>query len=164
MVKSTLTSAHLDARYLELELTESVLMQNTEQSIQLLRRLGKLGVRISIDDFGTGYASLNYLRYLPLHKLKIDCAFVREIATSRDDAAIVRAIVSLAHSLRLQVIAEGVETAEQLELLRALGCDQYQGFYCSAPMPAGGFNEMMLQRLEMQETMISPALCAAGVC
>jgi len=157
MVRAALASAALDARYLELELTESALIQNTEQSIRILRRLGKLGVRISIDDFGTGYASLNYLRYLPLHKLKIDCAFIREIATSRDDAAIVRAIVSLAHSLRLQVIAEGVETSEQLEFLRALGCDQYQGYYCSAPMPAEVFNEMMRRQLAMQDATVGSA-------
>jgi diguanylate cyclase (GGDEF)-like protein len=157
MVRAALANTHLDARYLELELTESTLMQDTEQSIQILRRLGKLGVRISIDDFGTGYASLNYLRYLPLHKLKIDCAFIREIVTSRDDAAIVRAIISLAHSLRLKVIAEGVETPEQLELLRQLGCDQYQGYYCSAPMPADVFNEMMQRQLEVEESRVGCA-------
>jgi len=158
IVRATLASADLAARYLELELTESTLMQDTEQSIRVLRRLGRLGVGISIDDFGTGYASLNYLRYLPLHKLKIDRAFIREVATSRDDAAIVRAIVSLAHSLRLKVIAEGVETPAQLEFLQALGCDQYQGYYCSAPIPADAFNEMMQRQLEMKDAMIDAAL------
>src|SRR6201999_1021934 len=107
----------------------SAVMQDAEESIRILCELNEMGVRISIDDFGTGYSSLSYLRRLPLDKLKIDSAFIREVATSRDDAEIVRAIVSLAHSLRLKVIAEGVETTDQLEFLRELGCDQYQGFH-----------------------------------
>jgi diguanylate cyclase (GGDEF)-like protein len=146
IVRAMLAEAGLDARYLELELTESTFMQDMEQSIRVLRELRKLGVGICIDDFGTGYASLNYLRYLPLHELKIDSAFIREVTTSRDDAAIVRAIVSLAHSLRLKVVAEGVETSAQLEFLRALGCDQYQGYHCSAPMTPEAFTEMAQHR------------------
>ncbi len=118
-------------------------MDDAEKSIEVLRELSQLGVRISVDDFGTGYSSLSYLRRLPLDKLKIDRAFIREVATSRDDAEIVRAIVSLAHSLRLKVIAEGVETADQLEFLNRLGCDQYQGFHFSAPVPSNVFVAMM---------------------
>src|SRR6185437_10412807 len=108
-------------------------------SIETLRQLSELGVRISVDDFGTGYSSLSYLRRLPLDRLKIDRAFIRDLATSRDDAAIVRAIVSLAHSLHLKVIAEGVETSDQLKFLHDLGCDQYQGYHFSAPVPNNVF-------------------------
>jgi diguanylate cyclase len=142
-VRGALSAAGLDAAYLELELTESAVMQDPESSIQVLRQLSGLGVRISVDDFGTGYSSLSYLRRLPLDKLKIDRSFIREVAASRDDAEIVRAIVSLAHSLHLKVIAEGVETADQLTFLRGLGCDQYQGFHCSPPVPADEFEKMM---------------------
>jgi diguanylate cyclase len=142
-VREALAAADLDPAYLELELTESAVMQDAESSIQVLRQLAGLGVRISVDDFGTGYSSLSYLRRLPLDKLKIDRSFIREVAASRDDAEIVRAIVSLAHSLHLKVIAEGVETAEQLTFLRELGCDQYQGFHCSPPVPADEFEKMM---------------------
>ena len=142
-VREALAAAGLDAGYLELELTESAVMQDPESSIQVLRQLSGLGVRISVDDFGTGYSSLSYLRRLPLDKLKIDRSFIREVAASRDDAEIVRAIVSLAHSLHLKVIAEGVETAEQLTFLRGLGCDQYQGFHCSPPVPADEFEKLM---------------------
>ena len=142
-VRDALSEAGLDPAYLELELTESAVMQDAESSIQVLRQLSGLGVRISVDDFGTGYSSLSYLRRLPLDKLKIDRSFIREVAASRDDAEIVRAIVSLAHSLHLKVIAEGVETEEQLDFLRGLGCDQYQGFHCSPPVPADEFEQMM---------------------
>ena len=143
LVRGALTAARLPAQYLELELTESAVMEDAEQSISVLRELSELGVRISVDDFGTGYSSLSYLRRLPLDKLKIDRAFIREVVTSRDDAEIVRAIVSLAHALRLQVIAEGVETPDQLEFLNSLGCDQYQGFHFSAPVPSNAFVAMM---------------------
>ena len=143
VVGAALRTASLEPRYLELELTESTVMHDAEQSIEILRELSILGVRISVDDFGTGYSSLAYLRRLPLDKLKIDRTFIREIATSRDDAAIVRAIVSLAHNLRIKVIAEGVETPDQLAYLREAGCDQYQGYHYSAPIPNDVFVAMM---------------------
>jgi diguanylate cyclase (GGDEF)-like protein len=143
VVRSALHAARLEPRYLELELTESAVMHDAEQSIEILRQLSALGVRISVDDFGTGYSSLSYLRRLPLDKLKIDRAFIRDVVTSRDDAAIVRAIVSLAHNLRLKVIAEGVETPDQLAFLRELGCDQYQGYHYSVPVPDTIFVEML---------------------
>jgi diguanylate cyclase (GGDEF)-like protein len=166
-VRGALAAARLEPRYLELELTESAVMQDAESSVQIMRRLSDLGLRISVDDFGTGYSSLSYLRRLPLDKLKIDRSFIREIVTSRDDAEIVRAIVSLAHSLHLKVIAEGVETEEQLAFLRSLACDQYQGYLCSPPLPAEQFAALLPHRVvdeskrvpaSLEDTMISRVL------
>jgi diguanylate cyclase len=157
-VRGALTAARLEPRYLELELTESAVMQDAESSVQIMRRLSDAGLRISVDDFGTGYSSLSYLRRLPLDKLKIDRSFIREIVTSRDDAEIVRAIVTLAHSLHLKVIAEGVETAEQLTFLRALGCDQYQGFYCSPPLPPAQFIDLLPRRTIDESKRVPPSL------
>jgi len=155
VVRSALNAARLEPRYLELELTESAVMHDAEQSIEILQQLSALGVRISVDDFGTGYSSLSYLRRLPLDKLKIDRAFIRDVVTSRDDAAIVRAIVSLAHNLRLKVIAEGVETPDQLAFLRELGCDQYQGYHYSVPVPDNVFVEML--REHQAKSLTPPA-------
>jgi diguanylate cyclase (GGDEF)-like protein len=155
-VRGALSAARLEPRYLELELTESAVMQDAETSVQIMRRLSDLGVRISVDDFGTGYSSLSYLRRLPLDKLKIDRSFIREIVTSRDDAQIVRAIVSLAHSLHLKVIAEGVETAEQLTFLRSLGCDQYQGYLCSPPLPPLEFVTLLPHNRSIDESKRVP--------
>jgi diguanylate cyclase (GGDEF)-like protein len=155
-VRGALSAAQLEPRYLELELTESAVMQDAESSVQIMRRLSDLGVRISVDDFGTGYSSLSYLRRLPLDKLKIDRSFIREIVTSRDDAQIVRAIVSLAHSLHLKVIAEGVESEEQLTFLRSLGCDQYQGYLCSPPLPPAEFLTLLPHHRPIDESKRVP--------
>jgi diguanylate cyclase (GGDEF)-like protein len=146
VVRSALTEAQLQPGYLELELTESAVMDDAEKSAATLQVLSTMGVHISIDDFGTGYSSLSYLRRFPLDKLKIDRSFVRDLLSNPDDASIVKAIISLAHNLRLRVVAEGVETAEQLSYLRELGCDQYQGFFCSPAVPAPAF-EALLQQL-----------------
>jgi predicted signal transduction protein with EAL and GGDEF domain len=136
-VRAALADFDLDPRYLEVELTETTVMGNAEGAVAILEDLSRMGVLVSIDDFGTGYSSMSYLRKLPIDKLKIDRSFVSDLATSSDAASIVKAIISLAHSLRLKVVAEGVETAAQLDQLRELGCDQYQGFYRSpAVLPA----------------------------
>jgi EAL domain-containing protein (putative c-di-GMP-specific phosphodiesterase class I) len=118
-------------------------MSDAEESIQLLEAISRMGVLVSVDDFGTGYSSMSYLRRFPIDKLKIDRCFIEHVTRRPEDASIVQAIISLAHSLRLKVIAEGVETAAQLRLLSDLGCDQYQGFYFSAALTASSFMELI---------------------
>jgi diguanylate cyclase (GGDEF)-like protein/PAS domain S-box-containing protein len=135
---------------LELELTESSLMSNAEETITVLQNLKKLGIQISIDDFGTGYSSLAYLKRFPIDKLKIDIAFVREVTSNPDDAAIVLAIINMAHSLKLQVIAEGVERDAQLAYLRRHGCDEMQGYYFSRPLPEDEFEVMLKEGRSLQ--------------
>ena len=142
-IQTVLAQTGLEPRYLEVEITESTVMRNPENSMRVLEQLNAIGVHTSIDDFGSTYASLRRLGRLPLNKLKIDCSSVSESVNSPADAAMVRAIVALAHSLRLQVIAEGVETAAQLDFLRSLGCDQYQGYLCSPAIDAGRFSEFV---------------------
>jgi EAL domain-containing protein (putative c-di-GMP-specific phosphodiesterase class I) len=124
-----------DPRCLCIEITESVLMDDVESAIATLRALRALGIRLWVDDFGTGYSSLAYLRRLPLDGLKIDQSFVAGLGREAEDTAIAAGIVSLAHTLGLVALAEGVETQEQLELLRELGCDFAQGYYWSRPRP-----------------------------
>lgn len=133
----------LDPRCLELELTESILMERTELTAPILQTLREKGIRVSVDDFGTGYSSLSYLRKLPLDALKIDQSFVSQLATAPEDTAIVSAIISMGRSLNLRVIAEGVETADELAFLRAHGCDEAQGYYFSHPVPAAEFVELL---------------------
>ena len=123
-------------KYLELELTESSIMQNAEFAADMLTRLKNMGINISIDDFGTGFSSLGSLKRLPIDALKVDQSFVRELTTDPDDASLVMAIITLAHNLRLKVVAEGVETEDQLRLLRLLRCDEIQGYFFSKPLPA----------------------------
>ena len=134
-IVSALDKANFDPQLLELEITESLLMQNPEIAVSLMRELGQLGIRFSVDDFGTGYSSLAYLKHLPIHWLKIDKSFVRDIPDNLNDVAIISAIISLASSLGIHVIAEGVETKKQLGCLQALGCDAAQGYYFSQPLP-----------------------------
>jgi diguanylate cyclase (GGDEF)-like protein/PAS domain S-box-containing protein len=140
-VAQAVNRAGIDPATLELELTESHLMQNIEEKAALLNRLGELGVGISIDDFGTGYSSLSYLKRLPVDSIKIDSSFVRDIEDDPNDEAIIKAILAMAHSLRLSVVAEGVETAAQFEALKALGCDEYQGFHESPALPPAEFEK-----------------------
>ncbi|HEX8171976.1 MAG TPA: EAL domain-containing protein [Thermoanaerobaculia bacterium] len=134
MVRSALADSGLPGAALELEITETTAMQNADVTVEVLRALRAIGVGISIDDFGMGYSSLNYLKRFPITAVKIDRAFVRDLATSEGDAAIVSAVIGMARSLRLRVVAEGVETAEQFAILRGKNCDEGQGFYFSRPV------------------------------
>ncbi len=143
MIRDALDEAGLEPRFLEVELTETTVMTDPEESIAILERLSKMGVLVSVDDFGTGYSSMSYLRRFPIDKLKIDRSFINEVMSRPDDASIVRAIVSLAHSLRLKVVAEGVESTAQLDFLRTIGCDQYQGFHFSKALPASQFEALV---------------------
>ena len=137
MVRSALVDHDLEPQYLEVELTETTVMDHADGSVAILEELSRMGVLVSIDDFGTGYSSMSYLRRFPIDKLKIDRSFIKDLTTHSDAASIVKAIISLGHSLQLKVVAEGVETAQQLEQLRELGCDQFQGFYRSAAVLPG---------------------------
>lgn len=135
-IADVLRETGLDASFLEIELTESAVMHDAKQFIAMLTELKSLGVHISLDDFGTGYSSLSYLKRFPVDRLKVDRSFVQDIATDEDDATIVRTIIALGHNLGLKVVAEGVETEEQLEFLRANGCDELQGYYFAEPVAA----------------------------
>ncbi len=145
LVERVLRDTRLSPGLLELEITESTLMGYAQDTLELLRRLRKLGVRLSIDDFGTGYSSLAYLKRFPINTVKIDRAFVGDVPHDPDDVAIVTGIIALAHSLRLEVIAEGVETHDQLVFLRERSCDQIQGFLLSEPVPAAVFEQTVLK-------------------
>ena len=142
-VARVLAETGLDAQWLELEITESVMATEVEKSFAMLTELRAMGVRISLDDFGTGYSSLSYLKRFPVDTLKIDQSFVRDIATDGNSAAIVRAIVSLGHNLNLNVLAEGIETAEQSALLRQNGCNEGQGYLISRPVPEKDFLRLL---------------------
>jgi EAL domain-containing protein (putative c-di-GMP-specific phosphodiesterase class I) len=131
----------LAPQYLELELTEGVLFSNSGKALAVLQELAGMGLPLSIDDFGAGYSSLSYLQDLPVCKLKIDRSFMRAMTVNPRDAAITAAVISMGHSLNLKVLAEGVETEEQMSFLRAHGCDEIQGFYFSQPLEADAFAE-----------------------
>lgn len=145
-VTEILRETGLEARYLEIELTESAVMHDAEQFIAMLSELNELGVQISLDDFGAGYSSLSYLKRLAVDRLKVDRSFVQDIATDADDATIVRTIIALGHNLGLKVVAEGVETAEQLEFLRVNQCDEWQGYYFAKPVPGAEFERVTLRK------------------
>ncbi len=142
----------LDPELLELEITEGTVMHNAEKSIETLSRLRDMGVNLSIDDFGTGYSSLSYLKRFPINIVKIDQSFVRDITIDPDDAAIACSIIALAHSMKLRVIAEGVETKGQLGFLKANQCDQMQGYYFSRPLPVMELERILSDGKCLQES------------
>jgi EAL domain-containing protein (putative c-di-GMP-specific phosphodiesterase class I) len=134
LVRRVLQECGLQPQYLELELTETLLLSGADLTLPLLREFKAMGVQLAIDDFGTGYSSLSYLRHFPVTRLKIDRSFIKTVASNSDDAAITAAIISMGKSLNLKVIAEGVETEEQMAFLRSHKCDEIQGFYYSRPV------------------------------
>jgi EAL domain-containing protein (putative c-di-GMP-specific phosphodiesterase class I) len=146
IVEEALTSSGLPAQYLDLEITESVIITHPEKAVATLAKLKQRGVSITIDDFGTGYSSLSYLAQLPIHAVKIDQRFVHGLEHNRNDEAIAQAIIALSHSLGLRVIAEGVETAGQYDYLKALGCEEAQGFLIARPLPEPEFRAWWTQR------------------
>jgi EAL domain-containing protein (putative c-di-GMP-specific phosphodiesterase class I) len=145
-VAHILKETNLDPRWLELELTESSIMKDPEAAIEKLHELKLMGIKVAVDDFGTGYSSLNYLKRFPIDTLKIDKTFVSDVCKDPHDTAIVRAIINLGHALDLTVIAEGVETKEQLQYLSALECDVVQGFLFSKALYAKAFEELLIEQ------------------
>ncbi|MGF6511556.1 diguanylate cyclase (GGDEF)-like protein/PAS domain S-box-containing protein [Paraburkholderia sp. 32] len=143
LVMQVLDETGLEPKYLELELTESTIMRNAEEAVSMLNELHALGIGLAIDDFGTGYSSLSYLKRFPVDRLKIDRSFVSDIGVSGDDETITSAIIALAHSLKLQVIAEGVETSAQLDFLKERACDEMQGFYFAKPLSTEAIAELL---------------------
>ncbi|MDG1583349.1 EAL domain-containing protein [Pseudomonas sp. GOM6] len=149
LVRQVLDETALPAHLLELELTESQLLDNVENVITTFQQLRDLGVKLAIDDFGTGYSSLSYLKRFPVDYVKIDQTFVRDLAAGGEDAAITRAIIAMAHGLELKVVAEGVETQAQMDFLKAQHCDEIQGYLISRPLPAAQFTELLQAQVEM---------------
>ena len=142
-VAEILRVSGLDPDILELEITESSALAEIEKGIATMRALHRLGVKLAIDDFGVGYASLGYIRQFPIQTLKVDQSFIARLSESRDDDAITAAIIAMGHSLNLTVVAEGVETAEQLDFLRRHRCDRIQGYYFSRPLPASRLEHLL---------------------
>jgi EAL domain-containing protein (putative c-di-GMP-specific phosphodiesterase class I) len=148
MVADALRESGLPPRRLEIELTESAAFSNPEVALDLLEQLHQLGVRISIDDFGTGYSSLSYLKRIHIDKLKIDQSFIRDLGKNGGDEALVEAMIQMARSLKLTIVAEGVERPQQLDSLRARACTEVQGFFFSRPLPAAEFEAWVLERYQ----------------
>ena len=148
-IAAIVSASGIDPKLLELELTESSLMSNSEAAVQALRQIKALGLCLSVDDFGTGYSSLAYLKRFPLDALKIDREFIRDVGTDADDGTIALAIINLAASLRLKVIAEGVETVAQLDFLRRHGCDEMQGYYFSRPLPVDEIGRVLHEAVRL---------------
>ena len=145
-LKKILQISGISTKYLEFEITETMLMEDYEYSFKVLDELSSLGIKISIDDFGTGYSSLSYLKILPIDKIKIDKSFIDEIEYDENDVEITKAIIAMSHSLNLEVLAEGVENHFQLDTLKKLGCDKYQGYHCSRPIQMLEFQKLLLKK------------------
>jgi len=158
-IQTALEVSGLAPRFLNLEITESLVMYDVEKAISTMNEIAAMGVSFSIDDFGTGYSSLSYLKRFPVSILKVDQSFVRGIPKNRDDMAISQAILSMAKSLNMKTVAEGVETEEQLEFMRINGCDEIQGYYFSPPVPADRFQILLeKERAELNhQTSFFPA-------
>jgi EAL domain-containing protein (putative c-di-GMP-specific phosphodiesterase class I) len=161
-VAAVLKRTGYDPTHLKLELTESMMMQDVERTIQRLHQLKALAIQLSIDDFGTGYSSLAYLRQFPISVLKVDKSFIHRLGMDPQDDAIARSIVTLASDLGMQVVAEGIETAEQLEFLRALTCEYGQGYYFSRPLPAAQAEAFVTSTTGIVEKAPLRALPAIG--
>ncbi|HET8706726.1 MAG TPA: EAL domain-containing protein, partial [Pseudomonadales bacterium] len=147
-VKDVIQKTQINPTLLEIEMTESAVMQDAEQLIVTLAALREIGVSLAVDDFGTGYSSLSYLKRFRLNKLKIDRSFVRDIQDDNEDLSIVKAIIALAHQMKISVIAEGVETSVQRDILKEANCDKYQGYYFSKPLPADEIETLLRKQLE----------------
>ena len=143
-VEQVLEETQIDPEMLELEITESTIMSNPERVIDILKKLKDIGVHLAVDDFGTGYSSLNYLKKFPIDELKIDAAFVKDVETNSDDRAIIKSIIALAKTMKLKVVAEGVETRKQEEILKQFGCDFIQGYYIGRPLCGEDFERQIL--------------------
>ena len=150
-VQHVLNKTEVPAKHIELEITEGMVMDNVENAIAVMQHLRELDIHISIDDFGTGYSSLSYLKKFPVNTLKIDRAFIIDMESNNRDASIVSSIINLAHSLELNVIAEGVETLEQLNILKELGCDEIQGYLFSRPLDKKGIEQILLNKTCLQD-------------
>ncbi len=148
-VEKALHAADVHPQYLEIEITESIAMESAEVVVANIEALRSMAVGISIDDFGTGYSSLSYLKRYPINSLKIDRSFVSDVATSAADAGIVRAVVEMAHGMKLNVIAEGVETKDQFAYLQKYGCDEMQGFWFSKPLPVEAVSQLLADELKL---------------
>jgi EAL domain-containing protein (putative c-di-GMP-specific phosphodiesterase class I) len=161
MVEAVLAQTGLDPRWLELEITESVVMENVEETILTLTALKARGLHLAIDDFGTGYSSLSYLKRFPNTSLKIDRSFISEVTTNPNDAAIASSVIALAQAMSLEVVAEGIETEEQLRFLQAQGCTEGQGYLFSRPVPPAEL-ELFLARWTNERGLPSGRASAAG--
>jgi diguanylate cyclase len=144
-LRRALQTSGLEPQFLTLELTENTIMENGRENLEALHEIKKMGIHLSVDDFGTGYSSLSYLMQLPLDELKIDRSFIVGVRSAQDDAPIVTSIISMAHSLNLRVVMEGIETEHQLVFSRDRGCDEYQGYLFSKPIPSREFEALLVR-------------------